>query len=163
MCEQMLNNIYFLKTRIMEEKDFTTELTVQEKNAKEIEQMVEEHEKYKLKWYKLNDEDIRNRTALQERMLDKSLELKSLYMEEKNQCDTDKGIRLLELKAILDENWKKKYTDSTADWVIKQEFKQRETDISIHKLQGELLFQKASAIERYVNLIKLYMKKDFTS
>ncbi len=147
----------------MEEKDFTTELTVQEKNAKEIEQMVEEHEKYKLKWYKLNDEDIRNRTALQERMLDKSLELKSLYMEEKNQCDTDKGIRLLELKAILDENWKKKYTDSTADWVIKQEFKQRETDISIHKLQGELLFQKASAIERYVNLIKLYMKKDFTS
>lgn len=147
----------------MEEKDFTTELTVQEKNAKEIEQMVEEHEKYKLKWYKLNDEDIRNRTALQEKMLDKSLELKSLYMEEKNQCDTDKGIRLLELKAILDENWKKKYTDSTADWVIKQEFKQRETDISIHKLQGELLFQKASAIERYVNLIKLYMKKDFTS
>lgn len=147
----------------MEEKDFKTELTVQEKNAKEIEQMVEEHEKYKLKWYKLNDEDIRNRTALQERMLDKSLELKSLYMEEKNQCDTDKGIRLLELKAILDENWKKKYTDSTADWVIKQEFKQRETDISIHKLQGELLFQKASAIERYVNLIKLYMKKDFTS
>lgn len=147
----------------MEEKDFTTELTVQEKNAKEIEQMVEEHEKYKLKWYKLNDEDIRNRTALQERMLDKSLELKSLYMEEKNQCDTDKGIRLLELKAILDENGKKKYTDSTADWVIKQEFKQRETDISIHKLQGELLFQKASAIERYVNLIKLYMKKDFTS
>ena len=147
----------------MEEKDFTTELTVQEKNAKKIEQMVEEHEKYKLKWYKLNDEDIRNRTALQERMLDKSLELKSLYMEEKNQCDTDKGIRLLELKAILDENWKKKYTDSTADWVIKQEFKQRETDISIHKLQGELLFQKASAIERYVNLIKLYMKKDFTS
>lgn len=147
----------------MEEKDFTTELTVQEKNAKEIEQMVEEHEKYKLKWYKLNDEDIRNRTALQERMLDKSLELKSLYMEEKNQCDTDKGIRLLELKAILDGNWKKKYTDSTADWVIKQEFKQRETDISIHKLQGELLFQKASAIERYVNLIKLYMKKDFTS
>lgn len=147
----------------MEEKDFTTELTVQEKNAKEIEWMIEEHEKYKLKWYKLNDEDIRNRTALQERMLDKSLELKSLYMEEKNQCDTDKGIRLLELKAILDENWKKKYTDSTADWVIKQEFKQRETDISIHKLQGELLFQKASAIERYVNLIKLYMKKDFTS
>lgn len=147
----------------MEEKDFTTELTVQEKNAKEIEQMVEEHEKYKLKWYKLNDEDIRNRTALQERMLDKSLELKSLYMEEKNQCDTDKGIRLLELKAILDENWKKKYTDSTADWVIKQEFKQRETDISIHKLQGELLFQKASAIERYVNLVKLYMKKDFTA
>lgn len=147
----------------MEEKDFTTELTVQEKNAKEIEQMVEEHEKYKLKWYKLNDEDIRNRTALQERMLDKSLELKSLYMEEKNQCDTDKGIRLLELKAILDENGKKKYTDSTADGVIKQEFKQRETDISIHKLQGELLFQKASAIERYVNLIKLYMKKDFTS
>lgn len=147
----------------MEEKDFTTELTVQEKNAKEIEQMVEEHEKYKLKWYKLNDEDIRNRTALQERMLDKSLELKSLYMEEKNQCDTDKGIRLLELKAILDENGKKKYTDSTADGVIKQEFKQRETDISIHKLQGELLFQKARAIERYVNLIKLYMKKDFTS
>lgn len=147
----------------MEEKDFKTGLTVQEKNAKEIEQMVEEHEKYKLKWYKLNDEDIRNRTALQERMLDKSLELRSLYMEEKNQCDTDKWIRLVELKTELDENGKKKYTDSTADGVIKQEFKQRETDISIHKLQGELLFQKASAIERYVNLIKLYMKKDFTS
>lgn len=147
----------------MNENDFKTELTVQEKNAKEIDEMVEQHEVYKLKWFQITDDDLWNWTVLQEKMLDKSLELKSLWMEEKNQCDTDKWIRLVELKSELDENGKKKYTDSTADWVIKQEFKQRETDISIHKLQGELLFQKASAIERYVNLIKLYMKKDFTS
>jgi hypothetical protein len=63
---------------------------------------------------------------------------------------------------MLDENGKKQYTDSTADGVIKQEFKQRETDISIHKLQADLLINKAQAVERYVNLIKLHMKKDFT-
>ena len=147
----------------MNENDFITELTVQEKNAKEIDEMVEQHEVYKLKWFQITDDDLWNWTVLQEKMLDKSLELKSLWMEEKNQCDTDKWIRLLELKTELDENWKKKYTDSTADWVIKQEFKQRETDISIHKLQAELLTNKAQAVERYVNLVKLYMKKDFTA
>lgn len=147
----------------MEEKDFKTELTVQEKNAKEIEKMVEEHEVYKLKWLQLNEDDLWNWTVLQEKMEDKAIELRSLYMEEKNQCDTDKWIRLVELKSELDENWKKKYTDSTADGVIKQEFKQRETDISIHKLQSDLLLNKAQAVERYVNLIKLYMKKDFTA
>lgn len=146
----------------MEENDFKTELTVQEKNAKEIDGMIEQHETYKLKWYQLNDQDIRNRTALQEKMIDKSLELKSLWMEEKSKSDTDKWIRIVELKSMLDENWKKLYTDATADGVIKQEFKQRETDISIHKLQAELLEEKAKAVERYVNLIKLYMKKDFS-
>lgn len=146
----------------MEEKDFKTELTVQEKNAKEIEKMVEEHEVYKLKWLQLNEDDLWNWTVLQEKMEDKAIELRSLYMEEKNQCDTDKWIRLVELKSELDENGKKKYTDSTADGVIKQEFKQRETDISIHKLQSDLLLNKAQAVERYVNLIKLHMKKDFT-
>ena len=146
----------------MEEKDFKTELTVQEKNAKEIEWMIEQHEVYKLKWYAITEDDLWNWTVLQEKMEDKAIELRSLYMEEKNQCDTDKWIRLVELKSELDENWKKKYTDSTADWVIKQEFKQRETDISIHKLQSDLLLNKAQAVERYVNLIKLHMKKDFT-
>lgn len=146
----------------MEEKDFKTELTVQEKNAKEIEWMIEQHEVYKLKWYAITEDDLWNWTVLQEKMEDKAIELRSLYMEEKNQCDTDKWIRLVELKTELDENWKKKYTDSTADWVIKQEFKQRETDISIHKLQSDLLLNKAQAVERYVNLIKLHMKKDFT-
>lgn len=146
----------------MEEKDFKTELTVQEKNAKEIEWMIEQHEVYKLKWYGITEDDLWNWTMLQEKMEDKAIELRSLYMEEKNQCDTDKWIRLVELKTELDENWKKKYTDSTADWVIKQEFKQRETDISIHKLQSDLLINKAQAVERYVNLIKLHMKKDFT-
>lgn len=146
----------------MEEKDFKTELTVQEKNAKEIEKMVEEHEVYKLKWLQLNEDDLWNWTVLQEKMEDKVIELRSLRMEEKNQCDTDKWIRLVELKTELDENGKKKYTDATADGVIKQEFKQRETDISIHKLQADLLINKAQAVERYVNLIKLHMKKDFT-
>lgn len=146
----------------MEEKDFKTELTVQEKNAKEIEKMVEEHEVYKLKWLQLNEDDLWNWTVLQEKMEDKAIELRSLYMEEKNQCDTDKWIRLVELKTELDENGKKKYTDSTADGVIKQEFKQRETDISIHKLQSDLLINKAQAVERYVNLIKLHMKKDYS-
>lgn len=146
----------------MNENDFKTELTVQEKNAKEIEEMVEQHEVYKLKWLQLNEDDLWNWTMLQEKMEDKVIELRSLYMEEKNQCDTDKWIRLLELKSMLDENGKKQYTDSTADGVIKQEFKQRETDISIHKLQADLLINKAQAVERYVNLIKLHMKKDFT-
>lgn len=146
----------------MEENDFITELTVQEKNAKEIEAMVAEHEKIKSKWYKMNESDLRNRTVLQEKMEDKAIELRSLYLEEKNQCDTDKWIRLIELKSMLDENWKKCYTDSTADGVIKQEFKQRETDISIHKLQSDLLLQKANAVERYINIVKIYMKKDFS-
>lgn len=147
----------------MNEDDFTTELTVQEQNTKEIDGMIEKHEAFKEKWIlKITEQDIRDWTILQEQMEDKSIELRSLYVEEKNQLDTDKWIRLIELKWMLDENGKKQYTDSTADWVLKQEFKQKETDISIHKLQSDLLLQKASAVERYINIIKLHMKKDFT-
>jgi hypothetical protein len=93
----------------------------------------------------------------------KAIELMSLYEEEKAENDVLKWERLIELKWQLDGNWKKIHTDSTADAHIKKEFKQRDNEISISKLQAKQLFAKSSKVEQYINIVKIRMKKDFTT
>jgi len=52
---------------------------------------------------KLTDQDMFDRVALWENMKDKITELKSTYYEEKQQNDVKKGARMVELKAMLNE------------------------------------------------------------
>ena len=153
---------------IQEPEEDTVEFDVeeilhpQEHNGKAVDEMIERHERFKLKWLQLTDEDMFNRVALWEEMKDKITELKSLYYEEKQENDKQKWIRLIELKSMLNEQWKKVHTDSTADATIKQEFQQRDNEISIHKLQAELLQNKADAVLEYINIIKIHIKKDYS-
>ena len=147
-----------------EEVEFDVEeiLQPQQHNAKEVDEMIAKHESFKAKWLMLNDEDMFNRVALWEAMKDKITELKSLYYEEKQENDKQKWIRLIELKSMLNEQWKKVHTDSTADATIKQEFQQRDNEISVHKLQAELLQNKADAVLEYINIVKIHIKKDYS-
>lgn len=147
-----------------QEVEFDVEeiLQPQQHNAKDVDEMIAKHESFKAKWLMLNDEDMFNRVALWEAMKDKITELKSLYYEEKQENDKQKWIRLIELKSMLNEQWKKVHTDSTADATIKQEFQQRDNEISIHKLQAELLQNKADAVLEYINIVKIHIKKDYT-
>lgn len=137
-------------------------LQIQEQNGKAVDKLIARHEKFKAKGLQLTDQDMFDRIRLWEEMKDKITELKSTYYEEKQEMDKDKGIRLVELKAMLDEKGKKQHTDSTADAVIRQEFRQRENEISIHKLQAELLNNKAETVQEYINIVKIHMKKDFS-
>ena len=146
----------------IENFDVVEWLENQEKHWKEVDGLIARHEAFKKKGLKLNDQDMFDRIKLWEEMKDKITELKSVYYEEKQENDVNKWMRLVELKAMLDENNKKKYTDATADAVIRQEFRQRENEISIHKLQAELLQNKADTVQEYINIVKIHMKKDFS-
>lgn len=148
-----------------EEVEFDVEdvLKPYARNDEVINQMIVKHETYKMKWMQLNEDDLFDWLVLSEDMECKAIELMSLYEEEKAENDVLKWERLIELKWQLDGNWKKIHTDSTADAHIKKEFKQRDNEISISKLQAKQLFAKSSKVEQYINIVKIRMKKDFTT
>ena len=132
------------------------------RNDEVINQMIQKHEWFKKKWFQLTDSDLFDWLALSEDMECKAIELMSLYEEEKAENDVLKWERMIELKSQLDGNWKKIHTDSTADAHIRKEFKQRDNEISISKLQVKELFAKSSKVEQYINIVKIHMKKDYT-
>lgn len=127
-----------------------------------IDSLLQRHEVLKLKGLQLGEQDLFDRVALWEEMTDSITELRSQYQEQKQQNEVEKGKRMIELKAELDENWKKKYTESTAEAVIRQEFYQQDLDLSVLKTKIELLQNRTTVISEYVNIVKMHIKKDFS-
>jgi hypothetical protein len=99
---------------------------------------------------------------LWEEMSDCITELRSSYQEQKQSNDKEKGQRMIELKLELDEQGKKKYTESTAEAVIRQEFFQQDLDLSVLKTKIELLQNRTAVINEYINIVKMHLKKDFS-
>jgi len=131
-----------------------------EENA--ITSLLDRYEAFKLKGLKLNEQDMFNRLALQDEIEDKVIELKSSYAEEELSYDRDYGMRLVELKALKDSEWKKRYTDTTAKAICDNEFYDRELDLIVKKATYENLMNKAKKIVDYINIVKLALRKDFT-
>lgn len=127
-----------------------------------IDALLERHEILKLKWLQLWEQDLFNWVMLWEEMADCITELRSSYQEQKQSNDTKKGQRMIELKLELDEQGKKKYTESTAEAVIRQEFFQQDLDLSALKIKTELLQNKTGVINEYINIVKMHLKKDFS-
>lgn len=127
-----------------------------------IDTLLERHEILKLKWLQLWEQDLFNWVMLWEEMADCITELRSSYQEQKQANDTKKGQRMIELKAELDDNNKKKYTESTAEAVIRQEFYQQDLDLSVLKTKIELLQNRTAVINEYINIVKMHLKKDFS-
>lgn len=127
-----------------------------------IDALLERHEILKLKWLQLWEQDLFNWVMLWEEMADCITELRSTYQEQKQSNDTKKGQRMIELKLELDEQGKKKYTESTAEAVIRQEFFQQDLDLSALKIKTELLQNKTGVINEYINIVKMHLKKDFS-
>jgi hypothetical protein len=123
-----------------------------------IEELFEQNEHFKQKWLQLSDDDLFTWLQLQDEMITQSSNMKSEYYENKLRLDVEKWKRMIELKAELDENWKKKYTESTADWQIKQEFLDKDIRQLELKTMYELLFQKAQTINEYINIVKMNKK-----
>lgn len=127
-----------------------------------IQSLIDRHEILKLKGLQLGEQDLFDRVALREEMADCITELRSQYQEQKQQNEVEKGKRMIELKAELDDNSKKKYTESTAEAVIRQEFMQKDMALSVLKTQTELLQNKTWVINEYINIVKMHIKKDFS-
>lgn len=127
-----------------------------------IDALLQRHEILKLKWLQLWEQDLFNWVMLWEEMADCITELRSSYQEQKQSNDNKKGQRMIELKLELDEQGKKKYTESTAEAVIRQEFFQQDLDLSALKIKTELLQNKTGVINEYINIVKMHLKKDFS-
>ncbi len=127
-----------------------------------IEQLIARHENYKNKWLMLTNDDLFGRMCLQDEMITLSSQIKAEYAERKIVMDVEKWQRLIELKLELDDNWKKMYTDATANWKIDSEYQDEDIEQSTRKLQYELLYNKAMTITEFINIVKLNNKALFT-
>lgn len=126
-----------------------------------IQNLLDNHEKFKLKWLQdLTIEDLFEWVKLKEDMVTKLTEMSSYYMETKLELDKKKWEKMIFLKWELDENGKKRYTDTTAQAIINDEFYQDDINQLTLKASIDLLKGKVQNIIEYVNLVKYYMKLD---
>lgn len=132
-----------------------------DKKVFNIDNLLDNHEKFKLKWLQdLTIEDLFEWVKLKEDMVTKLTEMSSYYMETKLELDKKKWEKMIFLKWELDENGKKRYTDTTAQAIINDEFYQEDIDQLTLKASIDLLKGKVQNIIEYVNLVKYYMKLD---
>ena len=127
-----------------------------------ITNLLDRYEAFKLKWLQINEQDMFDFLKLQDEIDDKVIELKSKYTEWEIEFDRDYWLRLVELKAIKDLDWKKRYTDATAKAICDDEFYQRELDLTVMKCTYENLMNKSKKIVEYINVVKLALRKDFS-
>lgn len=126
-----------------------------------IQNLLDTHEKFKIKWLQdLTIEDLFEWVKLKEDMITKLTEMSSYYMETKLELDKKKWEKMIFLKWELDENGKKRYTDTTAQAIINDEFYQDDINQLTLKATIDLLKGKIQNIIEYVNLVKYYMKLD---
>ena len=132
-----------------------------DKKVFNIDNLLDNHEKFKLKWLQdLTIEDLFEWVKLKEDMVTKLTEMSSYYMETKLELDKKKWEKMIFLKWELDENGKKRYTDTTAQAIINDEFYQDDINQLTLKASIDLLKGKVQNIIEYVNLVKYYMKLD---
>lgn len=127
-----------------------------------ITNLLDRYEAFKLKWLQINEEDMFNFLRLQDEIDDKIIELKSSYAEDELIFDRDYWMRLVEIKAIKDIDWKKRYTESTAKAICDNEFFERELDLIVKKATYENLINKSKKIVEYINIVKIALRKDFS-
>ena len=130
-----------------------------EELAKAVQLLIDEHEKYKLKWVELTVPDMFNWIELKEKMKIKVIELRSEILETKAWLEKDKAIRTLELKASVDESGKKP-TEKSIDSTLKLEFGDRENELNALIKYRDLLSELADNALEYVNVVKLNMKNE---
>lgn len=124
-----------------------------------IKDLIDQHEAFKLKGLDLSVPDMFSWIELKEKMKFKVIELKSQAVETKAQIDKEKALRVLELKAEVDENGKK-LTEKSIDSTILIEFQDRTAELNALVKYRELLIECAENVLEYVNVVKLNLKND---
>ncbi len=127
-----------------------------------ITDLLDRYEAFKLKGLQINEQDMFEFLKLQDEIDDKVVELKSKYSEDQVEYERDYWLRLVELKALKDSDWKKRYTDATAKAICDNEFYNRELDLIVMKATYENLINKSKKIVEYINVVKIALRKDFS-
>lgn len=127
-----------------------------------IQDLLDRFEAFKKKGLKLNEQDLHDWLDLWDEINDVIIELESQYLEWDALYDRDYWLRLIELKGITDDEWKKLYTDTMAKAKCDNEFFEKELDLIVKKETYKRLQKKAELIEPYINVVKLYIRKDFS-
>ena len=125
----------------------------------DIENMIKEHEAFKLKGLSLSVADMFSWIELKEKMKFRVIELKSQAVEAKAALEKDKALRTLELKAETSEDGKK-LTEKSIDSTLRLEFGDREQALNALAKYRELLIECAENVLEYVNVVKLNVKND---
>ena len=128
--------------------------------TKDVQKLIDQHEAFKKKWLELTVPDMFKWIELKEQMKFQVIELKSLAVETKAQLERDKAIRVLELKAMVDDNGKKVHTEKSIDSTLTLEFKDRMDDYNSLSKYRELLLECAENVLEYVNVVKLNLRND---
>jgi len=69
-----------------------------------LQKLLDRHEVFKLKGLQLSNEDLFNWVALQDDMITEASNLKTKYLEDKQELEKDKSLRTIELKQDKDED-----------------------------------------------------------
>ena len=118
-----------------------------------IEEMLEQHERFKEMWVIMNPEIIHEWLCLKEEMERKAIELESEYDEEKITLERDSWLRYTELKDIPT-----KITDKAVESIISKEMYDRKLVQVERKKIAKQLNKVAENIEHYTNNIKLNIR-----
>ena len=128
-----------------------------------VQALLSRHEAFKAKGlFALNYDDVFNWLQLKDEMIILSSQLKSQYMENEIKWKAKRGTRMIELKLMTNELWKKTHTDSTAEGVIRQEMLNDDLQQAMLKTSYELLYEIAQWIESYTQIVKAQNKALFT-
>lgn len=126
-----------------------------------VEELLERNEAFKIKWLQLTEDDLFNWLVLQDEMITLASNMKSEYLENKLGIDKEKAMRSIELKMKKDENWKAP-TEKRIDAVLKKEFFEKDLEQTVLKNSYELLQGRSSTITEYINIVKMFQKKNYS-
>ena len=118
-----------------------------------MEELIKKHEQLKALWYNVWIETLWEWIDHKADLLAKAWELDSEYRENKVTLKRDKGMRGMELK-----HGKEKKTDKMVEWIISDEFYDRDIKQETLATMYKLLLDKADNAQEYINVIKLNIK-----
>lgn len=118
-----------------------------------MEELIKKHEQLKALWYNVWIDTLWEWIDHKAELLAKAWELDSEYRENKVTLKRDKGMRSMELK-----HGKEKKTDKMVEWIISDEFYERDIKQETLATMYKLLLDKADNAQEYINGIKLNIK-----
>lgn len=117
-----------------------------------------QHEEMKTRRKEMWTDDLFEWLHLNEKMWALAVEGESLYNELKRKLDIIKWDRKIELKDEVNEDGKKKYTETTADAVIFKQFEDEDDALWKIRKVYKLILNVKQNIPEYVNIVKMDIK-----
>lgn len=117
-----------------------------------------QHEEMKTRRKEMWTDDLFEWLHLNEKMWALAVEGESLYNELKRKLDIIKWDRKIELKDEVNDDGKKKYTETTADAVIFKQFEDEDDALWKIRKVYKLILNVKQNIPEYVNIVKMDIK-----